>query len=288
MRQIRQTLRLHLRGRAELRPGRPRAEDRQGHGRQVRAAGPRRRRRLGAGPDAERRGTRGAAVPPGGAALEPPARARLRAGSTRNSSAPASRCSCCGRSTPRGNALAYKYTSFCVKYRAWAQRLKRSMRQTHIAGEKLFVDYAGQTVPIIDAATGEIRRRRSSWPCSARRTTPTPAPPRRRPPPTGSARIIAALEFIGGVPRLIVPDQPRALIARPDRYEPEPQPPGRGVLPTTTAWRCCRRARRIRATSPRSRSRCRWSSAGSWRGCATGASSAWPSSTRRSPSCWSS
>ena len=45
----------------------------------------------------------------------------------------------------RGNALAYKYTSFCVKYRAWAMGLKRSMRQTHIAGEKLFVDYAGQT-----------------------------------------------------------------------------------------------------------------------------------------------
>jgi hypothetical protein len=56
----------------------------------------------------------------------------------------------------RGNTLAYKYTSFCVKYRAWAMGLKRSMRQTHIAGEKLFVDYAGQTVPLVDAATGEI------------------------------------------------------------------------------------------------------------------------------------
>ena len=51
------------------------------------------------------------------------------------------------------NPLAYKYTSFCVKYRAWAQSLKRSMRQTHLAGEKLFVDYAGQTVPLVDAAT---------------------------------------------------------------------------------------------------------------------------------------
>ncbi|MFN9503130.1 MAG: IS21 family transposase, partial [Rubrivivax sp.] len=54
------------------------------------------------------------------------------------------------------NELAYKYTSFCVKYRAWAQGLKRSMRQAHLAGEKLFVDYAGQTVPLVDAATGEI------------------------------------------------------------------------------------------------------------------------------------
>ena len=55
-----------------------------------------------------------------------------------------------------GNAQAYKYTSFCIKYRAWAQTLKRSMRQVHVAGEKLFVDYAGKTVPITDPATGEI------------------------------------------------------------------------------------------------------------------------------------
>jgi len=34
--------------------------------------------------------------------------------------------------------------------------------------------------------------------------------------------IIDALEFIGGVPRLVVPDQPRALIARPDSYDPIP------------------------------------------------------------------
>ena len=46
------------------------------------------------------------------------------------------------------NDLAYKYTSFCVKYRTWAHGLKRSMRQTHLSGEKLFVDYAGQTVPL--------------------------------------------------------------------------------------------------------------------------------------------
>ena len=60
------------------------------------------------------------------------------------------------RSLAGAGQQAYKYTSFCVKYRAWALGLKRSMRQTHIAGEKLFVDYAGQTVPLVDAATGEI------------------------------------------------------------------------------------------------------------------------------------
>ena len=55
-----------------------------------------------------------------------------------------------------GNPLAYKYTSFCVKYAEFAKCQQRSMRQVHIAGEKLFVDYAGDTVPIVNAATGEI------------------------------------------------------------------------------------------------------------------------------------
>ena len=56
----------------------------------------------------------------------------------------------------RGNVLAYKYTSFCVKYAAWKASLARSMRQVHVAGERLFVDYAGQTVPIVDPVSGEI------------------------------------------------------------------------------------------------------------------------------------
>jgi len=52
---------------------------------------------------------------------------------------------------------AFQYTAFCTRYKAWVGKLKRSMRQTHRAGEKLFADYAGPTMPIIDADTGEIR-----------------------------------------------------------------------------------------------------------------------------------
>ena len=115
---------------------------------------------------------------------------------------------------------AYKYTSFCVKYRAWAASLKRSMRQTHIAGEKLFVDYAGQTMPVIDPATGEITQAQIFVAVlGASNYTYACATPRQSSADWIGA-IIAALEFFGGVPRLIVPDQTRALIARPDRYEP--------------------------------------------------------------------
>jgi transposase len=121
----------------------------------------------------------------------------------------------------RGNAQAYKYTSFCVKYRAFAAGLKRSMRQTHVAGEKLFVDYAGQTVPIIDAATGEVKRAQifvavlgaSNYTYACATATQSAH--------DWLGSMIAALSFYGGVAKLIVPDQTRALIARPDRYEPE-------------------------------------------------------------------
>jgi len=117
---------------------------------------------------------------------------------------------------------AYKYTSFCIKYRAWAACLKRSMRQTHLAGERLFVDYAGQTLPIIDATTGAISRAQvfvavlgaSNYTYACATATQAAV--------DWVGAIIQALEFIDGVPRLIVPDQTRALIARPDRYEPTP------------------------------------------------------------------
>ena len=122
----------------------------------------------------------------------------------------------------RGNALAYKYTSFCIKYRAFAQSLKRSMRQVHVAGEKLFVDYSGDTVALIDAATGEITAAQIfvatlgasnyTYACATARQTTA----------DWIGAQVRALEFFGGTPRLIVPDQTRALIKYPDSYDPEP------------------------------------------------------------------
>ena len=55
-------------------------------------------------------------------------------------------------------ALSLRYSAFCERYRQWAQRLQRSMRQRHYAGEKVFVDYAGRTVPIYGATCEEAFR----------------------------------------------------------------------------------------------------------------------------------
>lgn len=114
----------------------------------------------------------------------------------------------------------YRYSRFCDHYREFARRLKPSMRQVHRAGEKLFVDYAGDTVPIVDAASGEIARANifvavlgaSNYTFACATATQSQA--------DWLGAIGKALSFIGGVVELIVPDNARALIARPDRYEP--------------------------------------------------------------------
>ena len=52
----------------------------------------------------------------------------------------------------------YQYSWFCQHYRAWSARLDVVMRHEHRAGEKLFVDYAGQTREVVDPVTGAIRQ----------------------------------------------------------------------------------------------------------------------------------
>ena len=52
----------------------------------------------------------------------------------------------------------YSYSRWCELYRAWEGRLSPTMRQSHPAGERMFVDYAGQTVELIDGRSGEIRQ----------------------------------------------------------------------------------------------------------------------------------
>jgi DNA-binding Lrp family transcriptional regulator len=85
--------------------------------------------------------------------------------------------------------VAYSRSRFYERYVAFVGTLKRSMRQTHVAGEKLFVDFAGPTVPILTKRqAGRNRAPISSWPSGERPTTPTSRPPRRKPSSIGSAR----------------------------------------------------------------------------------------------------
>jgi transposase len=116
---------------------------------------------------------------------------------------------------------AYQYTAFCIHYRAWAATLKISMRQVHRAGEKLFADYAGPTVPIIDASTGEITPASIFVAClgASNYTFACVTPGQTQ--ADWLTGLIRAMRFIGGVTTMIIPDNPRSLIKNANAYEPE-------------------------------------------------------------------
>jgi transposase len=118
----------------------------------------------------------------------------------------------------------FQYSWFCDQYRAWSARLDVVMRQEHRAGEKLFVDYAGQTVEVVDRRTGEIRSAQifvavlgaSSYTYAEATWT------QQLPDWIGSH--VRAFEFLGGVSELLVPDNLRSGVAKAHRYEPDLNP----------------------------------------------------------------
>jgi transposase len=123
----------------------------------------------------------------------------------------------------RGGAGAqdgFGYSWFCDLYRDWVGRLKPTLRQVHPAGERVFVDFAGRTMEVIDGATGEVRRAEifvaalgaSSYIFAQAAWTQSL--------PDWIAAHVAMLTFIGGVPRQIVSDNLRAGITRACFYEP--------------------------------------------------------------------
>jgi transposase len=119
-----------------------------------------------------------------------------------------------------GRQDGFGYSWFCELYREWAGRLKPTLRQVHTAGERAFVDFAGQTMAVIDPVTGEIRRAEifvgvlgasnyifaeATWTQSL---------------PDWIGAHVNMLAFFGGVPRQIVSDNLRAGITRACFYEP--------------------------------------------------------------------
>lgn len=115
----------------------------------------------------------------------------------------------------------YRYAAFCDHYSSFTKTLKLSMKQVHKAGEKCFVDYAGPTVPIIDVLTGEITKAQifvAVLGASSYTFAMATATQKTEGWLLGQRK---AFDYFGGVTQVIVPDNPRSLIASPDRYEPK-------------------------------------------------------------------
>ncbi len=114
---------------------------------------------------------------------------------------------------------ALRYSQFSENYRQFAKRLKRSMRQSHRAGEKMFIDYAGPTIALMEHGVEVGRANIFVAAMAASGYSFALATPRQTAADWlhGTA---CALTFFGGVPQLIIPDNPRALVTQASRYEP--------------------------------------------------------------------
>jgi transposase len=118
----------------------------------------------------------------------------------------------------------YGYSQFCHHYRQWTKQLKPMMRQKHKAGEKLFVDYAGQTMPVVDPKSGEIRQAQifvatlgaSSYTYIEAHWSQDLA--------NWIGAHVRGLAFLGGVPAVLVPDNLKAGVQSPHLYEPDLNP----------------------------------------------------------------
>lgn len=120
-------------------------------------------------------------------------------------------------------AAAYRRSAFCQFYRRWEKRLKRSMRQRHFAGEKLFVDYAGRTVPIYGRSGEESFRAQLFVSALAASGCAYAEATRTQSLPDWLASHVRALEHYGAAPTILVPDNLRVGVTRADRYEPDLQ-----------------------------------------------------------------
>ncbi len=116
---------------------------------------------------------------------------------------------------------AYRYSQFCWLYHRFAASLKRSMRQVHRAGDKLFIDYSGQTVPLIDPATGEIRHAEIFVAVLGASSYTYAEASLSQQLPDWIASHVRCFEFMQAVPALLVPDQLKSAIKLACRYEPE-------------------------------------------------------------------
>ena len=118
----------------------------------------------------------------------------------------------------------YQYSQFCHRYRQWAAKIDPVMRQEHRAGEKLFVDYAGQTMPVYDLHSIQMREAQIFVAVLGASNYTYAEATWTQSLPDWIGSHSRAFAFFGGVPKLVVPDNLKAGVKKPSFYEPEINP----------------------------------------------------------------
>lgn len=134
----------------------------------------------------------------------------------------------------------YQYSWFCERYRTWRRKIDVVMRQEHKLGEKLFLDWAGDTLALTDALTGEVRPCYLFVAVLGASNYLYAEPSLSQDLEAFLAAHVRMFAFFGGVPELLVPDNQKTGVTKASLYEPDLNPTytslaehyGCAVLPT--------------------------------------------------------
>jgi transposase len=118
----------------------------------------------------------------------------------------------------------YSYNHFCRQYKKWLKCQRPSMRQNHKAGEKLFVDYCGPTMNIVDPNTGECQTAQIFVAVMGASNYTYAEATRSQKLEDWIMSHARCFEFLGGVPELVIPDNLKSGVSQACRYEPDLNP----------------------------------------------------------------
>ncbi len=117
-----------------------------------------------------------------------------------------------------------QYTQFCDHYATWRKLRNISMHQIHRAGEKMFVDWAGLTIPVIDQKTGEVLNTYFFVAVLGASNMFYTEPFLSQDLFSWIQAHVHTFEYFGGVTEIIVPDNLKSGVKKPCYYEPEINP----------------------------------------------------------------
>lgn len=117
-----------------------------------------------------------------------------------------------------------QYSWFCQQYERWRGAIDPVMRQEHRAGEKLFVDYAGQTMEIVDALTGEVKKAEIFVATLGASNLTYCEATWSQGLPDWIGSHVRTFAFLGGAPEVVVPDNLKSGVSKTCRYEPDINP----------------------------------------------------------------
>jgi transposase len=124
----------------------------------------------------------------------------------------------------QSNPDGFQYSWFCEHYNLWSGKLDLVMRQHHRAGEKTFVDYAGQTVPVVNPETGETREAQIFLAVLGASSYTYAEATWTQQLPDWIGAHVRACTFFGGVTDIWVPDNLKSGVSKACRYDPDINP----------------------------------------------------------------